>query len=60
VAGASGQVDPVKSIRDALVRGFDRIETGVLTLLALTLVVLAQRRSSRVGSGSRRMCWSGR
>ena len=41
MAGASGQVDPVKSIRDALVRGFDRIETGVLTLLALTLVVLA-------------------
>jgi TRAP-type C4-dicarboxylate transport system permease small subunit len=31
----------VTSVRNALGRGFDRIETGVLTLLVLTLVVLA-------------------
>lgn len=39
--GPAGQVDAVKSRWAAVVRGFDRLETGVLTLLALTLVVLA-------------------
>lgn len=49
----------MKSIWAALVRGFDRLETGVLALLALTLVVLAAAQivARWVGQSPDLMTW---